>query len=439
MSSTPELIGGAPPATPWPRRALDLWWLHPVRLVLLVVLPLYLGTMAFDMRRVVANVYIPGLDYGFGVLLILALAVGAHAAQPRTPGALPDTPALPVISRGVMMALLLPMLGAYALWFGPLVARPDLLAEIPLGNRAELRDSLSTVAGITTFTQFGVAYVIAYALKRSAGVQPISRLERIGLVLVFVLAALRAFAWAERLAVLELAVCFTVARMAFVRIDGPGGWRLATLLPAVAPLVLYGLFTASEYFRSWEYYTNQYDSVWAFTLDRLLAYYATAVNNGVGALVDTHGWPHYSGAFLVESVFRMPGLGPWVTRVLDDPRHVPEDWLQTFARPEFNSPTDFFRVVLDIGYLGALVWFVVLGFVIGRAYLGMRSGRPFGLLMYGVFVLYLLESIRYGYLGESRFVPAALGLLLVAVDMRRQRAQALSAAWRSVRRASAGP
>lgn len=413
------------------RRAAELWWLNPLYIVLLGVLPMYLGVLLFDFRRVVANVYVPGGLYAFGALLIVTLAVGIQLARSGPA----DGPrcAPPCISRGLMLALLLPMLAAYALWFGPLFAQPKLLAEILGGQRAELRQSLSTLPGLTTLTQFGVAYVIAYALKSGAGLQPISRVERVGVVLVFVLAVLRAFAWAERLAVTELIVCWTVTRMAYLPISRPSHWRAAKVLPAVAPFGLYLIFTASEYFRSWEYYVREYDSVWQFTLDRLLAYYATAINNGIGVLVDTTGWPHYSGAFIMESLYRMPGLGLLLQNTFDDPRQVPLDWIGVYARPEFNSPTDYFRIVMDLGFAGAVLYYLALGYVIGRAYQGFRRGSRFGLLAYGVLVLQLLESLRYGYIGESRFMPLLLGLLLVAADMHRLRDTAVNAAWRAQR------
>lgn len=401
------------------RRAADLWWLHPARIVLMGLLPVYLAVMAFDFRRMVPNVYVPSPLYFFGALLILATAVGAMWAlsHPR-PG---PTLAPPRISRAVMLLLLLLCLAAYAVWFGPLLLRPQLLLEILQGQRAEVRDEISTVKGVTTFTQLGLAYVIAYAIKSGAGVQRLSRIEHIGLLLVFVLAVFRAFVWAERLAVIELLVCFTVTRLAYLPITSERRWKLAVAIPAVAPVLLYLIFTASEYFRSWSYYIHQYDSVWAFTLDRLIAYYATAVNNGIGLLTDTTGWPYYSGAYLIESLYLMPGLGPQLDMAFGSPRGVERTWLQVYARPEFNSPTAYFRTVLDVGYFGSMVWYLATGYVIGRAYAGFRRGHVFGLLLYGVFVLYLIESLRYGYLSETRFVPLAVGLVLLAFDMHRQR------------------
>ena len=104
-------------------------------------------------------------------------------------------------------------------------------------------------------------------------------------------------------------------------------------------------------------------------------------------------------------------------------------WIEVYARPEFNSPTAYFRTPLDLGYFGSLLYYVVQGYVIGLAYAGFRRGHRFGLLAYGVCVLYLMESLRYAYISESRFVPLLLGLLILAFDMRRQQHLLIVSAW----------
>ena len=91
------------------------------------------------------------------------------------------------------------------------------------------------------------------------------------------------------------------------------------------------------------------------------------------------------------------------------------------GNPAFNSSTAYFRTVLDLGYFGSVLYYTGLGYLIGRAYLGLQRGHVFGLLMYGVFVLHLIESLRYGYLGETRFAPLVIGLTLVALDIHRLR------------------
>lgn len=404
---------------PVPQRAADLWWLQPSLIVLLAILPIYLGILVYDFSNVVQNIYVPSGYFVFGILLIVSLAIGAQWAMAHRAQAPALTP--PRISSTAMMLLLLPTLLAYAIWFGPLLARPELLVEIALGLRREVRDSIATIPGVTTFTQLGVAYAIAYAIKSGAGVQRVSTTERVGFALVVVLATFRAYAWAERLAVIEILVCYAIARMAYLPLTSSKLVRAANIAPAIGPFVLYLLFTASEYFRSWEFYTNQYSSVWAFTLDRLITYYATAVNNGIGMLVETSGWPHYSGAFVLDWLYIMPGVSKVFELAFGNPRELTGPFLDTYLRPEFNSPTSYFRVILDFGFLGSVLYFLVVGYVIGRAYVGFRRGHIFGLLTYPVCVLFLVESLRYSYLGETRVVPLAVGLMVIGLDMRHQR------------------
>ena len=401
-------------------RAADLWWLHPGRIVCLALLPIYLSFLSFDFTRVVKNVYVPSGLYWWGLALLVCLFVGIQWALVHAERRIQVAP--PLFSRGVMMLLLGGALMAYAIWFGPLLARPQALMELVAGGRrAEVRDTVSTMPGVTTLTQFGVAFAIAYGLKCSAGVQRVSFIEHAGFVVLLLLTLFRAFAWAERLATIEYLVCFGVARMAFLPIVQPSYRRAAQVLPAAAALAMYGAFTATEYFRSWDYYVNEYDSIWAFTLDRLVTYYATATNNGIGELVETRAWPYYNGAFAFQSIWIMPGLGAVLQAAFGDPRVLGKDFLEIFARPEFNSPTAFFRVVMDFGYAGSALFFLLLGWLLGQAYAGFRCGRLFGLLMFPVFVLYLSEALRFSYFAESRCAPLLLGLGILALDVRRQR------------------
>ncbi len=399
-------------------RGADLWWLHPSLIVLLLIVPVYLSFLSFDFSRVVKNVYIPSGYYVFGLALILCLPLGIQwALAHQRPQVLDEAPR---ISRGVMALLFGLAIAAYAIWFGPLLAKPQLLLEIVSGQRAQVRNEISTMPGVTTFTQLGVAYALAYGIKW-ARPQELSRLEHIGFALLLVLAVFRAFAWAERLAVIEYIVCFFVARMASVQFQSPRHGRLAALAPVFGPPALYLIFTASEYFRSWEFYVDKYDSIWAFTLDRLITYYATASNNGIGILHDTDAWPHFNGAFVFKWAWTMPGLGNLLSDVFGPMRTMEDEWLDVFARPEFNSPTSYFRFVLDFGFFGSVLYCLLLGYVIGRAYASFRGARTFGLLLYPLFVIFIVESLRFSYLGETRVVPLMVGLGILALDIRRGR------------------
>lgn len=401
------------------RRACEIWWLSPAVLVMGALIPVYLAVLFYDFSRAVPVTYLPSMLYFYGGALVLALAVGAAFALSTADQA---TPLLrpPTISRTVMALLLLPTLAAYAIWFGPLIGNPQLVLDVASGARAEVRDAVSTIPGVTTLTQFGVAYVIAYALRIGTQRHTMARWEHLGLFALLALATFRAFVWAERLAVIELVLCFLVARMAYMRVDRPGHWRMLTLLPVVAPFAVYLLFTGAEYFRSWPYYRNQYSSVWALSLDRIITYYATAVNNGVGVVSETGDWPYRTGVFTAEWAYLMPGLGRLMESAFGNTRDVFYFWIDTYGRAEFNSNTAYFSVLNDLGLVPSMVYFLVTGYVMGRAYVGYRRGHTFGLLFFPVFVLFLAESLRYSYFAQPRIVPLTVALCLVAWDISRR-------------------
>ena len=193
---------------------------------------------------------------------------------------------------------------------------------------------------------------------------------------MFALAVMRSVVWSERLAVIELVVVYVVARLAFARVTTLRWWRIGTIVPLVAPLLLYVAFTGTEYIRTWDYYRNEYDSVWAFAFERLLTYYATASNNGIGLLVENNNWPVFSGRFVAEWLYLMPEVGDWMRESLGDPMTYYTTFLDRFARPEFNSATGLFQVVFDLGYAGSMLYFLAVGALIGRLWDGWRRQSP---------------------------------------------------------------
>jgi hypothetical protein len=394
----------APPAG---RPATQLVWLHPLLCVALV-LAVYASFSAFDFARFVPNAYIPGPQYAWGGVLLLALAVGIGlalvAASPAN-----AAPAFDLPPKAMAVLLLLTLL-AYAVWFGPLLAQPGLLWEVVSGQSMNLRGALSTMPGVTTMTQFGVAYVIAYAALRGSRVRPLALWEHLGLGLVLLLSLVRVVAWSERLAAIELVVAFVVTRLAFARIQRVQAWQLATALPLAAPLLVYVAFTATESMRSWEFYRDQYSSVWQFSFERLTAYYATAANNGAGLLTEDPHWPVYSGRYVAEWLYLMPGLGGRLRDALGDAQLFYDDFLSRFARPEFNNPTGLFTVVFDVGYVGSALYFLACGALIGVLWNSWRRGGAAGVLFYPMAVLFMVEVLRFNYFAATRCFPIALAL-----------------------------
>lgn len=406
---TAQALAAASPVRP----ATQLVWLHPLLCVALIFL-VYTSFIVFDFTRFVPNAYIPGPQYLWGGVLLLALAVGIGLAIAVWPPAAAPAPPAFDLPRAAMGALLALTLLAYLVWFGPLLFQPELLLQMLAGDSMNLRGSLSTKPGVTTMTQFGVAYVIGHAALRGSRARPLAAWERVGFWLVLLLAAVRVVAWSERLAAIELIVAFVVTRLAFVRIDHAATWRLASVLPLFAPALLYAAFTATEYFRSWDFYRDRYDTIWQFSFERLIAYYATAANNGAGLLTEDNHWPLYSGRYVAEWLHLMPGIGSRLQAVLGeapgDTQAIYDDFLERFARPEFNNATGLFPAVFDLGYLGSALYFLACGALVGVLWNGWRRRQPAGVLFHPMAMLFLVELLRFNYFAATRFFPIALAL-----------------------------
>lgn len=400
------------------REASQLWWLHPLTCIAAVAL-VYALFAGFDFERVVPRAYIPSPMYAWGAVLLLAMAVGAAViAAGRSPGPLRAEGGLDVPA-WVMGLLLATTVFAYLLWFQPLIANPQLLLDILRGQRSNLRNVITTMPGVTTMTQFGVAYVIAHAALRGGQARPIAAWEHLGLAAVLGLAIVRSLAWSERLAVIELVVCYLVAYLAFVRVRRAAVWRAATVVPMMAPIALYVMFTATEYFRSWDFYRDQYASIWAFSLERLLAYYATASNNGIGQLAESRQWPMLNGRYALEWLYLMPVVGDELRALVGDAKTQYMHFLDQYLRPEFNNPSGLFPIVYDLGYIGSMLYFLGVGALIGRLHMAWRGRATGGVLFYPVAVLFLVELLRFNYFASSRFFPVALALAVVWMASRR--------------------
>lgn len=394
------------------------WWLRPVP-ILLLVMALYLKFLGFNYESWVPRRYLPGEDYWWGLALLAILAVGCALGSTlgRRPMAarmaLSVGPGRPVDVPPMLMALLLGLtLLAYAIWFGPLFANPGVIVERFTGARSTLRDATSTLPGVTTLTQCGIAYVILFAIKHYVGMRRPQRWERWGLALVLGLATMRSVLWAERLALIEVVVPLVVTALAFHRFRGKGTATLLSLLPLVGSILLYLVFTATEYFRAWPYYQDRYSSVWMFSLDRLTAYYAIATNSGIGLLQESRNWPHFSGQYVFEWLYDMPGIGPLLTEAVGNYRRDYEHFLLYVGRAEFNNPTGIFVIVHDVGYLGSALYFLLVGLLIGGCWSSFRQQHLAGLLAYPMCFMFMLELLRFNYFASTRFIPVLAALLL---------------------------
>jgi hypothetical protein len=84
------------------------------------------------------------------------------------------------------------------------------------------------------------------------------------------------------------------------------------------------------------------------------------------------------------------------------------------ANPEFNNPGGLLSPIVDLGVLGGLAYWAVMGLVTGYLYNLYTRKHPLGMCIYPVVFLALTEVPRYIYWGEGRAFPALAYLLLSA-------------------------
>lgn len=358
-----------------------------------------------------------------GVLLLgLLVPMIARVARP-----MPSWPALSpaplgVLRRGEPIAFWLTVTGYLLLGVLGLArgATPAVLySAIVSGDNytGQLKMLFAPVAGITSLTQVGIAYVVVAGTLLTTGFSP--RLVR-RIIIVVLLGVGRAYLLTERLAVLELLVPLLAIGAFHLRQRWRhGGWVGA--VPVIAVPALLVVFGAFEYSRSWIFFRDRTTlSFPEFVVNRLAGYYATSYNNGSLQLAHP-----VSGRLPFDSIqafWTAPGVSQ--LNLYERLSHQGgSDLLNTvlsqYGNPEFNNPGGLATPFIDFGHVGGFVFFFLCGLVVGTAYTGWRSGRPVGLLTYPVMFTGLLELPRYVYWTQGRVVPAAVVLLVIAYFMNR--------------------
>jgi hypothetical protein len=156
-------------------------------------------------------------------------------------------------NRYYLDVLALATIAAYLIWFrGVFFSSFELLNLLTSGlgvNRLEHQ----TIGGVTTATQFGLAFLILYLTTIWSA--PNGRLParfNLYLLAILFLTLFRVFAWGERVALAEIMIPIFLLYVRF-RINGER--RIVrvglSLLPLLAVLALLGYFAITEYFRSW--------------------------------------------------------------------------------------------------------------------------------------------------------------------------------------------
>lgn len=314
----------------------------------------------------------------------------------------------------------------YVVWFGAAWQRglswAELTAVITRRENAiyALKDYyFQTIPGITTLTQFGMAFMTLAALLGLGGAW---RRVRWSMALVLTLGLLRAYIVSERLAVIEL-ILPPLVLLAFQRAER---WKARSQLrrvvinaaPALAPVALVLFFASAEFFRSWIAVAGATErTLLEFSALRLAGYYVTALNNSMYVLRVCEA-SHLFPGLTLDWLYRFPLIGTTLglegdLRALE--RNGNFSILQNGANPEFTNTGGLLAPLIDYGPVGGFLFWLVVGFGVGRAWNSLMRSQLTGMLLYPMMFIGLLEVVRIPYLFLGRSAPSLALLSLVAL------------------------
>jgi hypothetical protein len=349
----------------------------------------------------------------FGAILCVSNTSIASSSEVRKEVALDHSS---VIIRLTKFFTTLVLVG-YAIWIILAVTRGLTFSVVLSGLTGQgagikgVKNYLGTVPGITTLTQFSSTAAALCGVLRKIGFSS----YKYYFTLILVPGILRAVFNAERLALLEPLIAFLIVQLFF-------GAKLSYKSKIISLVVFPTLFAAFEFTRSWvAYYGSHYDgSFWDFILIRLLAYYATGLNNGF-LLLDNLGpgprFPFYTFNFL----FQIPPLHQLLNfqEILG---YEPFDGLRSFLRvhgnPEFNNPSGFLVLVMDWGWLISAGVLFLVGFMLGIIYKRAIESDLLAILTYSTLFIGIVEMPRYFYFSTGRAFPIYLAYFWIKKEIR---------------------
>lgn len=424
------------------------WWLYPSRVAFFLLIPIYLGCIAFTASDYALykqyEVFLTAGPIWLGLAGLVVFALSSFCAEfgirHRPTPLLFDSGTLRAILAGLYVATLI----AYAIFLFPILFNPQLIAELyggSIGAMAELRETLTRIPGVTSLMTLQSLCVVLHVAYRRVTGSRLPYVYHLLLAAVVVFCLLRAWLWSERLALIELAI-----PAALVAIGYPGRPRkpLLAAAPALGFLVIFGLFCAGEYFRSWQFYRAYWDdSFFAFAWARFIGYYATALNNGAMLLSTTE--PGYLPFFTAPWYYSLPGrqlleapaaMAPGASIDAMPPIEALAHLLNAHANPEFNNPSGLFMPFVDFGPVGGLLCWMLLGTACGLLFRSFANLRAHGLILFPVWYVGILEILRLLYWSEPRFFPvlAVACLLAVYFELKASQSRRLGAARRLVSR-----
>lgn len=403
-----------------------LWWLHPAWIFAMVVSSTMVAAYwqaksAYLLYGTPKYVKIEHLVMAFAAIAVFAIG-GKLASLARAPQSLPATDGLKTVRTLYYATLALTAFG-YLMWFGVGIKNGFHFGQfmaLVTGSDKDLYGTLrqelfTTIPGVTTCTQFGVAAMLLGTWLFVHGE------KRTGLVLLLLMsvAAFRAILFSERTALLELLLPpgLVILRGMVLGKPWPAFIRKALLgAPIFAVVGLLLFFGGFEYFRSWHYYQTKFDSYPEFVVWRLSGYFTTAHNNGAMALETNQ--PRPLPYFTWRPLWEFPGVAssPFGYKKLTgiDMGDTHDAMLEKYGTIELNNEGGLFQAALDYGWAGFLLYWFAYGFCATKLYRRYMAGTLGGVTIYPLVYLSLLEVPLVLLLFYTRLTPPVVTLALCA-------------------------
>ncbi|MDO7908394.1 O-antigen polymerase [Paenibacillus sp. JX-17] len=424
----------------------SIWWMNPTFIFLMVIGIVTAGAYLIPESSYVSfyrvDKFINDTNIWYIILPAICFVAGSILASLTTKGVkkqhvLVDT----MINRESFIKNAIKLLFAFTLfgyiaWFAIMVKNGfslGLFMNVLSGEPGAIYDitqNFEKVTGVTSFTNFGIPFTILavyyQCFRNKKTFMPM-------LAIVVVLTLLRSIFFSERLAILEILV---PALVIWVSVRHKQGKKipLLNIFPVIGVAVLVLFFGLGEYFRSWlSYYVYVYPSFWEFIVTRFFGYYVTAMNTGTLYIQQLGFQSMPFPYFTWEWLWSFPGLGSgtYFSMFGTQPEMMLNNVLESMGNPEFNNPSGLLLPYHDYGVLGASVFWVVMGFFSGLLFTHFKQGHTFGLIMYPIWMVGILEVPRYLYFSSGRFFPCWIVLVAFTLFLHYNRKRLTS--WHTVR------
>lgn len=397
------------------KKLKDIWWFQPTIIAsLLLVLVLYAWSLPQSSYNVLYGVKTKAVS-GFYILIYISsislFILGVKTSKKASFIPLEKGIALEKFSQWLYILTIL----GYIVWFGNFVSTFGFKAIFTFLNPTSLSNNMydfkhnsGRVAGLTSMTEIGVVVApilaILYILKGE-------KIHFFELSFLMVLSIIRAALFSERLAFIEV---FVPALAVFL---GEKNYKKKySFFPIIGALFVYFLFALFEYSRSWSnYYVNFYNGTYAqFALDRILGYYAVAINTEC-TYIEFNPTPYFP-IKLVEWLYKLPLLSSLPDAI--GVKNNLDATLQMYGNKEYNNPGGLLVGIADFGLLGFIFPFI-WGQVTGKFFKAFKQRSLNGYIFYPILLLCLLELPRYFYFSGNRAFFVIIAIILTYFKIRK--------------------